>query len=125
MSLPTNFTDAWWLVKSDPKDNLTKLTDPETGDLLKIMKQSVWTVQTARTLFNVTSFQDQMGGTRSSFILKTGPTSTVSISWTGKKFVCLGDTLTLSDPKTGEYQEEQTWVHYGTPVEVNLNQFSG
>ena len=125
MGIPTNYGDDWWLVKADPKDNFTKTTNQETGELVKVIKQSVWTVVIARNRFRVTSLENQMGETRSSFLVKTGPDSSVSVAWTGKKFVCVADVLSVEDPQSGTCRQEQTWLHYGEPEEVDPHVFIG
>lgn len=125
MPLPTNYGDSWWLVKAEPKDNITKITNPETGEALKFIRQSVWTVVIARTRFRVTSLESEIGSKRASFNVKTGPDSSVAISWTGKKFVCTADILTLDDAESGTCRQEQTWMHYSRLEEVDPDEFIG
>lgn len=125
MGLPTNYGDAWRLVRVDPKDHTTKITNQETGEIVKLLKQSIWTVVIARNRFRVTTLESDIGNSRSSFNVKTGPDSDVAVARTGKKFICTEDTLTVDNPETGLCVQTQTWMHYGRPVEIDPDDFIG
>jgi hypothetical protein len=123
MALPANYADAWWLLKDDPKVIIEELRDGE-GTLVGYRKRNLFTVVMGRAVFNITSFRSEIGEVRSSFNVTTGPTTQIAVAYTGKKFICTENTRELVDPKTGTYEEKQTWVHKSEGEEIGPEGFT-
>lgn len=111
MGLPTNYADQWWLSKEIPKTVLDEIRDAQTGELIGYRERHIFTVVIERYVYRIVSFVSDVGQTRSSFNVKTGPDTAIAIAYTGKKFYCIEHTRELQNPETGQYIERQTWVH--------------
>lgn len=111
MGIPTNYDDGWWLIKDSPKTLVEEVRGGENGEVTGYRERSMFTVITSRRVFKVTTFASEQGTTKSTFSLKTGPDTAVSVAYTGKKFYCTDHTRELVNAETGEYEERQTWVH--------------
>lgn len=125
MSLPTNYSEEWWLIKDSPKTLIEEVRGGESGAVTGYRERSMFTVAIARRSFKVTTFASEQGSTKSSFTLKTGPNTSVGVSYTGKKFYCVEHTRDLVNAETGEYEEKQTWVHRSEGEEHPLDWLTG
>ena len=121
MSLPTNYTDDWWLEKDSPRTSLEEVRDAATGAITGYREVNHFTIILVRYVLRVTALVTERGMTRSSFSVKTGPDTGITVSYIGKKFYCTEHTRGIVKAETGLYEERQIWVHrsIGELIPVN------
>ncbi|MCZ7593126.1 MAG: hypothetical protein M5U15_13755 [Kiritimatiellae bacterium] len=97
MSLPTNYSEDWWLIKDSPKSLIEEVRSGESGAVMGYRERRMFTVAIARRSFKVTTFVSEQGSTKSSFTLKTGPNTSVGVAYTGKKVLLRGTHARFSE----------------------------
>lgn len=122
--IDTNHVDDWWLIKDDPKVIHEEVREAD-GTLKGYRKRNLFTVIRERYIYRLTTFATEIDRPISSFLLRTGPDTTVSVSYTGKKYYCVSAPRELVDPITGKYKETQTWIHKSEGDLEPVNHFEG
>lgn len=71
--------------------------------------QYVMTIK--RILCRLTMFGEEVGNTKSSWQLQTGPDTAINYTATAKKYVCTSDSLEMVDGIAGEIRQTQSWLY--------------
>jgi len=100
-------------------------------EILIVQRAPIWTLVRKRTGIGIEKINPQNGEIKKTFMdLHTGPETRLSMSsigriGTGKRFICVHDKPTITNPITGAFEQRQVWVYQGPWENMNPNLFGG
>lgn len=106
---------------TDENGNETTVLVEQRIKVTMARDQYVMTIK--RIMWALTAFGEEVGNTRRTWNLVTGPGTSINYGSTNKKYVCTSDQLEMVDPYSGEIRQTQSWLYLSDWEDVPEGQF--